>query len=709
MPVKAAVFGHNVPLKTVVNSKGVAAASREWPLDGVTSVTAAMDISASTLAVDLSLAVGGVTYTATVKQPAAGASTAISLGNQTVTVTQFVGGELISGCQVVFPLTTISLDTSGRVVVDTAFDHQLATGQTVVASTGAKLVEAELDGSTLRLCEELPLPVSDLKVLTLDSVYDQIVPGSWLILRRPSRNTDTIHQVAAVRTISVAQYGMTGRVTQLTLVDAWLDSTDLALSDIRDTSVRAATHPLMLADSSIDSVEEPVAGDRIELDKLYDGLQSGRWLIVTGARLDIPGTSAVTGTELAMLADVEVAVDQSLPGDVLHTRLVLANPLAYVYKRDTVVIYGNVAHATQGETRTQVLGSGDGSVAGQRFGLSQSPLTFVSASNPAGVESTLQVRVNEVLWHETQSLAALGPTDHRFITSTDDKDKTTIIVGDGDHGARLPTGRENVRAVYRTGIGKSGNVGARRISLLATKPLGVKTVVNPLLASGGADRESRDSGRRNAPLAVMALDRLVSVQDYADFARTFAGIGKAAARRLSDGRQQVVHVTVAGDGDIPIAPTSDLYRNLQSTLRDFGDPFEPVRLATRELVELVISARVRVQADYAWEFVEPRLRSALLDALGFDRREIGQAVELSEVVSLVQQLPGVDYVDVDVLAGVPESITTDALGQLAQTLVANPSVPARLAERSGFEILPAQIVCLKPDVPDTLILREIRP
>ena len=54
-------------------------------------------------------------------------------------------------------------------------------------------------------------------------------------------------------------------------------------------------------------------------------------------------------------------------------------------------------------------------------------------------------------------------------------------------------------------------------------------------ASGGAGKETRDQARKNAPLAVMALDRLVSVQDYEDFARVFAGIGKARAVELSDG------------------------------------------------------------------------------------------------------------------------------------------------------------------------------
>ena len=102
-------------------------------------------------------------------------------------------------------------------------------------------------------------------------------------------------------------------------------------------------------------------------------------------------------------------------------------------------------------------------------------------------------------------------------------------------GARLPTGAANVKAVYRRGIGKGGNVRAGQITLLSTRPLGVKEVINPLRASGGADKEGRDQARRNTPLAVMALDRLVSTRDYADFARTFAGIGKALATEATDG------------------------------------------------------------------------------------------------------------------------------------------------------------------------------
>ena len=45
------------------------------------------------------------------------------------------------------------------------------------------------------------------------------------------------------------------------------------------------------------------------------------------------------------------------------------------------------------------------------------------------------------------------------------------------------------------------------IVILLAKPLGLKEVINPLPASGGADKESRDQARKNAPLTVTALDR----------------------------------------------------------------------------------------------------------------------------------------------------------------------------------------------------------
>lgn len=615
-----------------------------------------------------------------------------------------------------------------------------------------------------------PIPISDapaaaasdiaLRALALDAEYKEIKRDDWVAVERKDNNAGVA--VSQVDNLSSQTLGgeqlneltffttrppetktTTGTVTRtsmgepilvkstvLTLKDAWRAATDLPQDVLRRTNVYFHSEELELAEEPI---EESVCGGTdqlLELNGLYEGLESGRWVVVSGER-EIAGTSGVRFSELAMLSVVTHKALPGLAGDTLHSFIKLYNKLEYCFKRNTVTIYGNVVKATHGETRKEVLGSGDGAKPLRSFVLKQPPLTHVSASNPAGVDSTLRVYVNDVQWRETDSLAGLSPVDRNFITKTDDDGKTTVVFGNGREGARLPTGIENIKAEYRNGIGKSGNVKAEQITLLTTRPLGVKEVINPLRASGGADKETRDQARKNAPLAVKALDRLVSVQDYEDFARTYAGIGKARAEEVSDGRRQLVHVTIAGAEDIPIDKSSDLYRNLRQALQDFGDPYQAVRVEIRELMLIVISARIRILPEYQWEPVVTGVRSALLDAFGFERRELGQDVLLSEVISTIQNVRGVAYVDVDVLRGIPERIPDeqnpgrrrlltpaeiaervsgplrDDNGNILDLKEPVGRISANLANREGGTILPAQLACLTPDVPETLILNQI--
>ncbi len=579
-----------------------------------------------------------------------------------------------------------------------------------------------------------------LSTVILDSVYDKIVAGSWIMIDRPDftggihplihisgvqpGRRRTFHKVVSTASVSLttSDQGFTTKVTELTIDPPWL--ADLKVQDARDfignpagltgTVVYAQTEPLPLAEEPLDV---DLQGSTIELDDVYQGLESGRWIIVSGERTDIPDVTGVTGSELVMIAAVAQATHG--PGTragAVHTVLTLANKLAYTYDLGTVAIYGNVVKATHGETRIEVLGNGDGSQAFQQFSLKQKPLTFVPAANPDGVDTTLAVYVNNVKWRETDTLAGLGPKDRSYVVRTADDDTTSVTFGNGTQGARLPTGAGNVTAIYRNGIGQPGNVAAGQVSLLQTRPLNVKAVINPLRASGGADRDSRDQARQNAPLAVMALDRLVSVQDYADFARTFAGIAKASAARLSDGHRDLVHLSVAGVGDIPIDPTSDLYADLVLALQANGDPYQPLQVAVRRLRLLVVSARVKIGADRLWEPVAAAIRAVLLAAFGFDARSLGQPVFQSEVISAIQAVAGVDYVDLQILDSVPADITASQLAGLAGSLALNDVIPAELARPNPAPadyprdaILPAEIVYLSPALPDTLILNEVKP
>jgi len=192
-------------------------------------------------------------------------------------------------------------------------------------------------------------------------------------------------------------------------------------------------------------------------------------------------------------------------------------------------------------------------------------------------------------------------------------------------------------------------------------------------------------------------------------ARTYAGVARASAVRLTDGRRQIVHLTIAGADDIPIAPTSDLFINLRQALRQFGDPYQNIQVAVRKLKLLLISARVRLLPDYQWESVEPVIRAALLKHFGFAERELAQDALASEALSVMQAQAGVAYADLDTFDAVGEDETN--LGHLGASLTLKRRVkayPARIDRHSAAPvILPAQMAYLSPAIADTLILTEI--
>ncbi|MGW9134470.1 putative baseplate assembly protein [Streptomyces sp. NPDC055681] len=575
-------------------------------------------------------------------------------------------------------------------------------------------------------------------VVALDSVYDGITVGSWVAIERPRKGADApdgipgdeklkfvTSRVTAVRTAAYTNYGITGRGTELTLAEPWLDEHDVLLSAIRDATVHAGGEALRPADEPL---SEDVHGNELELAELYDGLRPGRHLVVSGERTDIPDTAGVRGTELVVIAAVEQQLDPQLPGDHVHTKLTLTTDLAFRYRRDTLRIHGNVVPATHGESRDEPIGSGDAGRTNQTFTLWQAPLTWLPADNPLGATPTLEVRVDGLLWHEVDSLAGRGPRERVYVSGTAGDGRTTVTFGDGKHGARLPTGHENVRAQYRFGTGRAANVAADRITQAMTRPLGVTAVTNPQPATGGAEADGPGLTRRTIPLAVSALDRLVSLTDYEDFARSRAGIGRAAAREIFDGRRRILHVTVAGIDDIAIADDSEVLRALRSSLADYGDSRLPVRVDVRELVLLLLAAKVKVAPDHTWTVVEPRLRQALLTQFGSGRRELGRPARLSEVLATAHAVPGVDYVDVDVFTGVPASVTPDELAGLADSL-ARPrtAVRARLAAydedvhrvtaddgetltqvAARYGIPLAELLRLNPDITDTRRLERDR-
>lgn len=530
--------------------------------------------------------------------------------------------------------------------------------------------------------------------LDLDGLYPHILNGSWIVLLDPIFEP-RLCQVSEANTFNRSAYSLIAKVTRV-LPDIEFDQFSL---DLRETIILAQSESLHLA-----SVERtvPPLGTEIELCRPVFGLKGGKALVVSGKRMrariqreglnfypealkrtlqpgnvlkvisppksnkedewimmdeeGYAGTLRLKKGDIQLLPSLEEdetvsenALLLSVSLDPKRTALILSEPLFNFYDPQTMEVFANVVSATHGETVEEILGSGDGTRINQSFVLKR-PLTFTSAQNATGAASTLQIRVDGILWEEAPSFMNLNPSSRAYILRIDDNGKARITFGDGKRGARLPTGTENVIAVYRSGLGPEGNAPAASLSLLPKRPPGIRSVANPQAASGGASQERISTAKRNAPKPLMTLDRMVSIRDFERFASTFAGIGKAKAEEVMTEQGKAVIITVSGLDGLQLKSESDIIQNLQAAIRRRCRPVDRFQIVSYKRLNFRVEAFLVIDYHYEVQSVKRQAEAALRDAFSFSRRSFAQDVAASEIIACLQGIKGVVYVRMEALS-----------------------------------------------------------
>jgi hypothetical protein len=486
--------------------------------------------------------------------------------------------------------------------------------------------------------------------IDLDGVLGEVRAGSLLVMAKgeynrpdasfPSGTYVELYKVTGTSEASRAEFAMSGKVTRLGLAGQNLDKQFFKF--VRETGVFAQSEKIELAPFPV--VNDAV-GDQLPLAIRADGLATGRRLIIRGDRADGNGHMVHEATLSRLSANTDGAV------------LTITPPLPAPLKRETVVVHANVALATHGETASQILGAGNASKRFQRFELKRLPLTYRSATNETGADSELSVRICDVEWAEKPTLFGAAVTERAYALSVDEQGKAWVVFGDGVHGARPPSGINNVRAKYRQGLGQEGNVGGDKLTQLMTRPLGLKSVSNPVAAQGGTDPEAAGQARRTMPLGTRTLGRVVSLLDYEDFAMAFAGIAKAQAQVLHLPQGPTIAITVAGQGGTALPDSNPVCNNLLLALKASGDPHVNVALLSYQKGPFHLGLKVKRDPAFELKPLLAAVEAALRLHFAFDARSLGQPVLQSDVIAVAHSVPGVIAVDLDFLYAAPTAQT----------------------------------------------------
>lgn len=372
----------------------------------------------------------------------------------------------------------------------------------------------------------------------------------------------------------------------------------------------------------------PLSGTWLDTEPLPPGLPLHRRVVVSN------GSAAVATTV------EEIAPDGQ--------RLRLADALPTGSTAGNLVLYANVVETGHGVARPErVLGSGDATRNLQQFTLAVAEVSWVADPlMAAGVRADLQLNVAGETWQPIANLKDAGPAEARYQVRLDQDGFLSLQFGDGRHGRRLPSGANNVRVRYRQGVGLAGNLPPGALAQLVKPHPLIDGLVQALPSSGGADREAPEDLRQRGPSTLLALDRAVSLDDFAQLARGHASVWQAASFRLPPGRgrsERIELVVMAAGGE---PPTPALAAELQAFLAARALPGVALNVSGVQTQRFGLNVTVRVRSDaFDPEAVKAAVRAALSEAFSPRQRALGQPLYRGEVYQVVESVTGVENAD----------------------------------------------------------------
>jgi len=145
---------------------------------------------------------------------------------------------------------------------------------------------------------------------------------------------------------------------------------------------------------------------------------------------------------------------------------------------------------------------------------------------------------------------------------------------------------------------------------------------------------------------VRTFGRAVSLQDFEDLITASGEVAKAEAIWIWDGLAPAVYLTVAGQAGGAFSDPASLAANLNNE----RDPNHRLRVGNYRSVPILLSATVLTLPQYVQADVLMAALNALLTALSFDNLNLGQSIHLSGVYTVLQDVPGVQAVDITLFA-----------------------------------------------------------
>lgn len=333
----------------------------------------------------------------------------------------------------------------------------------------------------------------------------------------------------------------------------------------------------------------------------------------------------------------------------------------------TLVFETQSAVTVAGSGTANVLVAQGVTIASEAVGTSNGGLNqdFTLFQTPV-IDNSIKLYVDSgsgpVPWTRIEHLIDAGPTSLNYSTYTDASDIVHIVFGDNVSGS-IPVSGAAITATYRTGGGVAGNVGPNTINRFVSAVAAGVSVNNSAAASGGADEETLDSIRTNAPKSLFSLQRAVTLTDYNQLAIRVPGVAKAnSVSAVYSSVTTYVAPTNGGgvsttDGVTPTAQLTATMGSVSTYMAPLIPASTTLTVAPPTYVPINVTVGVQVLSNYGQDTTRTAVVAALNNYFSFDNVSFAQRVSLADMYSLIASVPGVQYSTPTVLSRTGSGLT----------------------------------------------------
>jgi len=280
-------------------------------------------------------------------------------------------------------------------------------------------------------------------------------------------------------------------------------------------------------------------------------------------------------------------------------------------------------------------------------------------------------------WNQVQFLVDSGPEDMVWSSFVDSNGLTNIVFGDNVNGL-IPAVGLTVWATFRVGAGAAGNQSAGTVGTLVDAIDGLSVGQNAdgsfqsSAMTGGADPESDDHIRANAPASFQTQGRAVSPVDFQNLALSVPGVTTASVVA-----NHSTSITLYTLGPAYQPPGTSLVNNIQNFFAGKTLAGVTLTVGTPTLVPVNVGSNasqvtLQVAPNYVQANVEANVETALTNLFQPPQSSFGQLITLSNIMSTIMSVPGVLWCIVPVFTRTDVTQTGTANIQLRASEIAVP-------------------------------------